>query len=182
MAEILLLGPGHSRRRFDIHGERVVESVFGPPDRLTIVDRDQNAAQAWEQTVHYYGLDLRGNWDYVLRPGWFDEVHAYEVLNLLPGDEHDFFRFWSRIWAVLKPGGTVMATVPHWNSEWRHAYPGPQRTYTPGLLSYLDPEERLEAKEDFSALWPSPFRFRREVALVDHAQTAFYFRLRKEVR
>jgi hypothetical protein len=170
----LLIGPGTSRRRF------LSEEQFGDRDdeAITVLDRGQAVLDFWEPYAKYLMKgDVR---DLVLPESHFDEAHAYEVLNLLPGDEKDFFRLWRRLWACMRPGGKVMATVPHYASQWVHAYPAPQRTYTLGLLYYLDHEVKVTAKENFDELWPLPYNFTLESAYdVGQPPQGFYFTLVK---
>lgn len=154
MSNILLLGPGLNRYRFN-----------GPPfgsdksDVLTVIDFNPACQSFWGDAAVIL-IDLRKSLNLPLVYNCFDEVHAYEILNLLPGDEHAFFDFWREIWLVMKTGGKLVATVPHWESQWLHAYPAPQRTYTPGLLTYLDQDSTIVAKSDFYTLWPKPFCFK----------------------
>jgi len=62
---------------------------------------------------------------------------------------------------VMVPSGRLLASVPHWQSQWIHAWPAPQRTYTPGLLMYLDQDNHSSAaKADFSELWPRPYNLK----------------------
>ena len=155
MSNILLLGPGKSRARIDGKPE------FGivPDEVLTVLDYDKVVLAEWQNSAECVSCDLRYGHLWPLSNGSFDAVHAYEVLNLLPGDEYVFFRLWRDMWRVLKPNGRVYATTPHWQSRWIHAYPGQQRVYTPELLAYLDHGKHLTAKSDFPDLWPLPYNF-----------------------
>jgi hypothetical protein len=142
-----------------------------------VIDTDPEARKAWPE-ARVLNVDLRAACSTQaargtiglaqipqLAEGKFSEVHAYELLNLLPGDEIAFFAFWREMWRVLKPGGSVWATVPHWRSPYVYAYPAPQRVYTLELLAYLDPQASMTAKSDFSrTLWPTPYRFRLDNA------------------
>lgn len=148
MAKILLLGPGTNPRRV-----RSDKEFDCKADEVYVVDRAKSAQDYWfyrgaiqldvplELSTSQFGED-------------FDEVHGYEIFNLLPGDAHTFFSLWGRISRCLKKGGRVYGTVPHWESEWIYAYPGQQRVYTIPLLLYLDTTASLGAKEDFSYYWP----------------------------
>jgi len=180
--KILLLGPRESRFRIDLPGgAAVVRSAMNPADEYTVIDFDPTVGAAWPDAT-FYAYDLRGSFGYLLPTASFDEVHAYEVLNLLAGDEIDFFRFWRQVWDCMKVGATLTATVPHWTSQWVHAYPAPQRTYTPVLLSYLDPRDNLDHKSGFSRLWPAPYCFRVAEVTADFARQGLYFKLEKLVR
>jgi len=56
----------------------------------------------------------------------FDEIHAYEVLEHLgrQGDWRDFFAQWTEWYRILKPGGVLFGTSPHWSSPWAWSDPG----------------------------------------------------------
>lgn len=168
----LLLGPGCSTWRLPVGSK-----PFGsdPAEQLWVVDRNVRVLKFWEtrgaQVLHaglqfedcYATTESDSKPDPLL--GWldgggFDEVHAYEILNLLPGSITEFFRLWRFIYDALAERGRVWATVPHWESQWIHAYPAPQRTYTPGLLGYLNRASANPVQEDFSDFWPEPYDFR----------------------
>lgn len=183
VSHILLLGPGTSTRRIDRPGE------FGddPSERLTVVDRAWSAYEFWKGKADAHCEDVIDSG--ILHALWwrsetrFQDLHAYEILNLLPGNEDSFFGFWKAVWKLLHPGALVYATTPHWNSRYIHAYPGPQRVYTPELLAYLDPEVKLGSKSDFGTLWPKPYRFEAqemsEILNVKREPLGFRFVLRK---
>ena len=59
----------------------------------------------------------------------FDEIHAYEVLEHLgrQGDWRTFFDEWSEWWRILKPGGVLFGTSPHYASPWAWGDPGHTR-------------------------------------------------------
>ena len=166
MSKLLLLGPGVSTGRLP-HGSQPFGS--DPGDQLTVIDRDRKVLDFWrEKAARCLHADLRELFGSILLRSLgdeaFDEVHAYEVLNLLTGDASDFFRLWRFIWDTLKPGGKVYASVPHWESQWIHAYPAPQRVYTPGLLGYLYRASSNRVQERFDSLWPEPYDFKIEEA------------------
>lgn len=183
MSDILLLGPGKSRRR--IHGGPEFGTV--PSERLWVVDYDQNVLDYWLTLgagVQKMNL-VRPPFTFPAFPRCA-EIHAYEVINLLPGSDEDFFAFWRSMWDILLPGGEFHATVPHWRSRWIHAYPRPQRVYTMELLAHLARTTTLYAQETFAALWPEPYNFSvREAYDVGHQEGephGFFFTLRKEGR
>jgi SAM-dependent methyltransferase len=83
-------------------------------------------------------------WDLNIRPlpfddDTFDSIRAFEVLEHLgrQGDYPSFFAEWSEWWRILKPGGFIMATSPHWSSKWAWMDPGHTRVMGPELLTFL---------------------------------------------
>lgn len=152
---ILLLGPGRNRTR--MNGDNFGDD---PTEKLTVIDHDHRVFSEWPD-ANCITIDLSQPPFPMLSDSFFHEVHAYEILNLLTGDERSFFAFWREIWRVMVPSGRLLASVPHWQSQWIYAWPAPQRTYTPGLLMYLDQDDHSSAaKADFSELWPRPYNFK----------------------
>ena len=171
MSEILLLGPAKSR-------SRLLGSPFtGDRDNLWVVEKDDRHKPAWTDARYFVG-DLNEPTSIRLPTSHFDEIHAYEILNLLPGPPESFFSLWRWMWEILAPAGQVIASTPHWQSRWIHAYPGPQRTYTPELLSYLGAHKDVHC-EDFSVFWPRHYRFEPIFMADSEDKAAFYFRLAK---
>lgn len=70
----------------------------------------------------------------------FDEVHAYEVLEHLgiQGDFRRFFRDFSEIWRILKPGGVLVGTSPFWAGSWAWGDPGHTRIISLESLTFLN--------------------------------------------
>lgn len=166
---ILLLGPGKDRYR-------IGKPDFGtdPNEDLWVVERSERFASDWKDARYFVGdLNHDHKRPYFL-PNTFDEIHAYEVLNLLPGNESSFFHFWEWVWIILKPGGKVIAKVPYWGSKYIHTYPGPQRVYTKELVQYLDHSVTLHNEEDFVGTWPHCYNFQlAEWRDVNHTGSVF---------
>ena len=173
MSNILLLGPGTDRSR-----------LFGAPftgdrDDLWVIEKDEACRSSWPDARYFVG-DLSDPAKLsVLPTTHFDEIHAYEILNLLPGPPETFFDLWAWMWDILVPAGQVIASTPHWQSCFIHAYPGPQRIYTPELLGYLDCDSVLTNRENFDELWPEPYSFKPVITVSSTDGTAFYFRVAK---
>ena len=101
-----------------------------------------------------------------MHENFFDEVHAYEVLEHLGGmgDFKFFFALWRKIWRALKPEGVVCATTPWWESVWAWQDPGHRRVYSPEILTYLSQDQYEKqigrtAMTDYRRFWPKPYDF-----------------------
>src|SRR5512143_115023 len=95
----------------------------------------------------------------------FDEVHAYEVLEHISGQQGDavaFFRTFSEVWRILKPGGVLCGTVPSPGTPWVWADPSHRRAIFPATLVFLSQAE-YEAQvgktpmSDFRYLYKADF-------------------------
>lgn len=150
---ILLIGPGKSRHRMG----GGLEFGKSKGEYLSIADYSQSALDYWRDAEYKYKVDLNHP-PFPFPAAYFDQVHAYEILNLLPGNADSFFMFWRAIWETMRPSAMLYASVPYWQSEYIHSYPGPQRVYTLPLLMYLDRDAQATAKEDFP-LWCKPYNF-----------------------
>ena len=153
MKRSLLLGCGSRRDR-----------IIGPPG---------TEAEGWGELIT---VDLNPDhkpdlvWD-LTNPtplpwpdDFFDEIHAYEVIEHL-GDQGDYltlFRQFTDYWRLLKPGGYFCATVPWWNKEWAWGDPSHRRVITPGTLVFLNQEEYrkqvgVTPMSDFRAIYRADF-------------------------
>lgn len=74
-----------------------------------------------------------------------DEIHAYEVMEHVgrQGDWRFFFKQWSDIWRILKPGGRFFGTSPHWSSSWAWGDPGHTRIVGLEQLVFLSQAEYI---------------------------------------
>jgi SAM-dependent methyltransferase len=70
----------------------------------------------------------------------FDEIHAYEVLEHTgaQGDYKFFFKQFSELWRILKPGGILAATCPSRHSPWAWGDPSHTRVLQQEHLTFLD--------------------------------------------
>lgn len=99
--------------------------------------------------------------DGCFQESFFDEVHAYEILEHLGklGDELSFFDHFSEIWRILKPGGYLLATVPSRFSEWLWGDPSHKRAIYPCTLTFLDQTEYVRQCDNDATRTPmSDFR------------------------
>lgn len=125
-----------------------VELLLGcGADRIKRFTTKDGGVAQWKRLVTA-DIEARHRPDIVLdaerglpfRDNTFDEIHAYEVLEHCTGQQGDapaFFRVFSDLWRVLRPGGLLMATVPRYDSEWAWGDPSHKRVITHGTLSFL---------------------------------------------
>jgi SAM-dependent methyltransferase len=124
----LLIGAGNSRDKKMVH-ELTPGKEF---DELVTMDIDPNC-----------GADVIHNLDHLpyefFEDGYFDEIHAYEVLEHCgtQGDENFFFEQFNEFHRILKPGGVFCASVPHWQSIWAFGDPGHKRVLPPCIFNFL---------------------------------------------
>jgi SAM-dependent methyltransferase len=73
----------------------------------------------------------------------FDEIHAYEVLEHTgaQGDWRFFFGQFNEFWRILKPGGVLAGSVPHWGTKWAWGDPSHKRVINEGTFVFLDQRE-----------------------------------------
>lgn len=101
-----------------------------------------------------------------IKESYFDEVHAYEVLEHLGRQGHapSFFATFSNIHRILKPNGFLFATVPSRYSAWLWGDPSHRRVILKESLVFLDQQQIRAnraagtAMSDFSYLWTQDFR------------------------
>lgn len=111
-----------------------------------------------------YLLDLNDLYWHCLPSDAYDEVHAYEILEHLgrQGDYMAFFACFREIYRILKPGGHLAATVPHWRSMWAWGDPSHTRVINHGTLAFLDQMEYdkqvgVTPMSDFRSVWDGDF-------------------------
>jgi len=98
---------------------------------LTTLDIDENC----KPDVLWDLNDL----PYPFGDNYFDEIHAYDVLEHFgaQGDYRAFFAQFSEFWRISKHGALFLATVPVWNGMWAFGDPGHTRVLPPGCFHYL---------------------------------------------
>jgi predicted SAM-dependent methyltransferase len=147
-SRVLLLGCGSRHERL----VRVNDRRDWTGQRVEMVDYDIRHCpdKVWDLNIL--------PWPY--RDNYFDEVHAYEVLEHLGHQGHvgEFFGTFWEIYRILKPGGKLAATCPSWDSMWAWGDPSHTRVISEGSLVFLDQEQyRAQAgitpMSDFRSMW-----------------------------
>jgi hypothetical protein len=84
--------------------------------------------------------------DATFRENFFDEVHAYDVMEHFgkQGDWRYFFRHWTALWRILKPDGLFFGISPDSASRWAWGDPGHSRVIAPESLVYLSQAEYVK--------------------------------------
>lgn len=96
---------------------------------------------------------------------YFDEVHAYEVLEHIghQGNVQEFFEHFGEIYRILKPGGHLFATCPARQSPWLWGDPSHRRVIQQETLIFLDQSQYTRqqgktAMSDFRHIWKGDFK------------------------
>lgn len=78
-----------------------------------------------------------------LQSDYFNEIHAYEVLEHIgmQGDAETFFAQFTEFHRILRPGGLLFGTCPSWRSMWAWGDPSHTRVITSGTLVFLSQEQ-----------------------------------------
>lgn len=179
---VLVLGAGNSRLQHIIVDEKLGPLFDDNFEKVVTLDKDEASKPDIQWNLEGFPWPLPSE--------YFDEVHAYEVLEHLGGmgDYEAFFAIWKEIWRVLKPGGLVCATTPWWQSVWAWQDPGHRRVYSPELLLYLSQEQYerqvgVTSMTDYRAFFPKPYSFKIRKAFRngdDPLGAGFLFILEKE--
>lgn len=103
-----------------------------------------------------------------LEKDYWDEVHAYQVLEHLgsQGNATTFFGHFQEIWRILKPDGYLVAACPSRSSPWLWGDPSHRRAIVPESLVFLDQSEYVKQCDgphptpmsDFRSLYTADFR------------------------
>lgn len=141
----------------------------GSQDRLDAAVKGIDVLSDTEQLLDRITEERNDAWTF--KPNSFDEIHAYEVLEHLgwQGSASEFFRDFSEIWRVLKPGGHLYATVPSRFSPWLWGDPSHTRAILPETLVFLDQSEYARQLDGERPTGMSDFReFYRADFVVKH--------------
>jgi len=187
----LLLGCGHSRKKrmgWDLTSSQPSRTWSKEWDDVVTLDVNMDVAPdlLCDLNTGYMTPDGIGTWivndhrasafDCIdnashplmfIREDYFDEVHAYEILEHLgrQGDYVSFFNTFSNLYRILVPGGLVLATCPSRYSGWLWGDPGHTRAILPETLSFLDQTAYIEecdrkqtTRSDYRHIWKGDFR------------------------
>lgn len=173
----LLLGCGYSReKRAKIPGSSLewnhLVTLDNNPDCKPdlICDLDNRHWLCRPRTSHGEKSVLdrysEGNSTYrKIIENYFDEVHAYEVLEHLgqQGDITSFFHTFDNLYRILRNGGHLFATCPSRYSAWLWGDPGHRRAIQPESLIFLDQSSYnfqigKTMMSDYRDLWEGDFK------------------------
>ena len=167
----LLLGCGHARQKLlglpgaPLKWTDLVTLDINPqcsPDLVCNLDRPE--WRPYRKTARgFAACEETGS---CLRANYFDEIHAYEVLEHLghQGNAEEFFDTFANIHVALKPGGYLFATVPSRYSAWLWGDPSHRRVICAESLAFLSQDVIARnraagsAMSDFSNLWTLDFK------------------------
>jgi hypothetical protein len=122
--------------------------------------------------------------DRTFRENFYDEIHAYEVMEHLgaQGDYRLFFAQFRTIFDLLKAGGHFFATVPSRYSPWLWGDPSHSRVIYQESLSFLSQKiiasnrKQNTPMSDFTEVWPENYNFEIVASTDNHMTHAFCLR------
>lgn len=152
----LLLGAG--RRRERIVADFAAMTVEIKPFAGEVVTLDVNTDHK-PDIVH--DLNIR---PLPFADNEFDEIHAYEVLEHVgrQGDYKSFFEEFCEYWRILKPGGLLVGTCPHYMNVWAWADPSHTRVLPVETFVFLSQDQYakqvgISPMSDFRYLYKADF-------------------------
>lgn len=168
----LLLGCGHSRKKqagmpgTPLEWQNLVtldNNSLCEPDIIC----DLNTTHWLCAALNPIGFEATENEDGLvqIRDDYFEEVHAYEVLEHLgqQGDIESFFSTFANIYRILVPDGLLFATCPSRFSPWLWGDPGHRRVIQQESLIFLDQGQYKfqlgkTAMSDYRDEWKGDFK------------------------
>ena len=120
----------------------------------------------------------------LFKGSYFDEIHAYEVMEHLgaQGDYKIFFAQFREIFRMLKPGGHFFATVPSRFSPWLWGDPGHTRVSYQESFSFMSQKiiaanrKANTPMSDYSEVWPPVYDFEIVASTDTHTVHSFCLR------
>lgn len=170
----LLIGCGN-------HREKLLHLGKSDWENLTTLDIDPNCGANIEWNLEKLPLGLKDN--------YFDEIHAYHVLEHTghQGDYKFFFAQWSEFWRILKPNGHFFGIVPAPGSPWVFGDPGHTRFLPPEVFTFLDQTQYDKqvgktALADYRYIYKSDFELIDQRAIDNNNQFVFVLKAIKPSR
>jgi hypothetical protein len=128
---------------------------------------DLNAQPPW------HACAMEPGQTYELLPDYWDEIHAYQVLEHLgqQGDAVSFFGHFQELWRLLKPDGYLVVAVPSRFSGWLWGDPSHRRAIVEEQLPFLDQAEYIRQCDGPNPTSMSDFRniYRGDFRCLDQA-------------
>lgn len=151
---------------------RLIKHTPAVPDPIWYnLDIDPNVKQ---ENLIQFDLNCRP-WPFP--DEFFDEVHAYEVMEHL-GTQGDYKRFFSDMWEVyrlLKPNGAFYMTVPSAKSEWVWGDPGHTRHITPDTMMFLGQDFYNQTGETTASDYRWCWKGNIKAEFIDDTGKTFYY-------
>lgn len=131
----LLMGCGNKR-------DKIIWRPGADAQWHDLICMDMDEACRKEADESFYVWDLM-HLPYPFTQNYFDEIHAYEVLEHMgaQGDYQTFFDQFTEFHRIMKPKGIFCGTVPAWDSIWAWGDPGHTRVINAGTLTFLSQEQ-----------------------------------------
>lgn len=164
----LLLGAGHSRRKQYMaspnhplgwrnpqgpvtldNNPRCRPDIWCDLNAFPLYGHSRDVAASHPDFEEYTGVDGKRRYYakcYELESDYWDEIHAYQVLEHLgqQGDADAFFQLFSELWRILKPDGWLVGACPSRHSPWLLGDPSHRRAILPETLIFLDQSEYIK--------------------------------------
>jgi cyclopropane fatty-acyl-phospholipid synthase-like methyltransferase len=168
MKRELLIGCGRK------HDKRLTADGSWTFDNPTTLDYNQDHKTDVVWDLHNLPLPFEAE--------YFDEIHAYEVLEHVgqQGDYKTFFAQFTEFYRILKPGGYFMATCPSRHSRWAWGDPSHTRILQKEQLHFLNQQNYIDevgktSISDFRPIYKADFA----THWVEEGQEHFKFILKK---
>lgn len=134
---ILILGAGHRQVRWLPLVDGQLNTTEEWPGDVTTLDNNPDVKP---DVLHDLNYCINGKSAMPFQgENWFDEIHAYEVLEHTgtQGDARFFFGQFEDCWRLLKPNGHFYGSVPRYDSMWALGDPSHRRVIPDGSFVFL---------------------------------------------
>lgn len=132
MQTCLMLGAGHAPP-----ARRLISPASAPEDQTNWKTIDINPEAKPTIVFDLEKLEQGEQLPYPI--DYFDEIHAYEILEHFGKQGHyrGLFATFRALWSRLAPGGLLVGTCPSLQSKWLWSEPGHTRVISHSTLSFL---------------------------------------------